>query len=203
MKHAWLAVLIVAGGCVDLKSSYPDRKFYTLAAERPGTPAAPGKESVLRVRRLSSSKVCEGSELAARTGDAVYDTDFYHAFFVPPAMQVTEQAHRWLGRSGLFSAVVGTGSSVPETHILEGNLVALHADRRDPKAPAAVMEIQFMLARVANDPVAVLFQKTYPVTVPLAKDGPESVVEAWNQALGKVLGQLESDLGAVDRSLKK
>src|SRR6185503_3876177 len=99
-----------------------------------------------------------GSELVTRTADAVYDSDFYNAFFVPPVMQVTEQTHRWLGRSGLFSAVVGTGSTVPETHVLEGNLVALHADRRDPKAPTAVMELQFMLARVSADPVAVLFQ---------------------------------------------
>ncbi|MBI3855319.1 MAG: membrane integrity-associated transporter subunit PqiC [Planctomycetes bacterium] len=197
MKRMWLVALVAATGCVDLKSSYPDRKLYTLAAERPGAAAAPAKESVLRVRRFTASKLSEGSELVTRTAEAVYESDFYNAFFVPPAMQLTEQTQRWLGASGLFSAVVGTGSTLPETHVLEGNLVALHADRRG--AAAAVMEIQFMLVRVSSEPTAVLFQKNYREAVALSEDGPDAVVRGWNGALGRVLAGLEADLAKTPR----
>ena len=67
MKHAALALLILSTGCVGaLKSDYPERRYYTLAAQRPGDAAAPAKEGVLRVRRFTASKVSEGSELVTR-----------------------------------------------------------------------------------------------------------------------------------------
>lgn len=196
MRYAAAAILVFSSGCVSaLKSDYPERRFYTLSAQRPGDAAAPAKDGVLRVRRFSASKLSEGNELVTRTSETEYETDFYHAFFSPPATQLTEQAHRWLGASGLFSAVVGSGSSVPETHVLEGNLVALHADERQS---TAVLELQFMLVKVSSEPTAVLFQKTYrEVTAGVAD--PESRVGGWNTALGRILAALESDLAKVKR----
>jgi cholesterol transport system auxiliary component len=196
VRHAVAAALILSAGCVDaLKSEYPERRYFTLTAQRPGEAAPPAKEGVLRVRRFTASKVSEGSELVTRTGETEYETDFYNQFFAPPAIQLTEQAHRWLGASGLFSAVVGTGSSVPETHILEGNVTALYAD---PRSSSAVLEIQFMLVRVSADPAAVLFQKSYR-EVSTGAQGPETCVRGWNGALGRILASLEVDLAKVKK----
>lgn len=196
MKLAWSAVLLLLPGCVGaLKSDYPERRFYTLAAERSGASAPAAKDGVLRVRRFTASKVSESSELVTRKGEAEYETDFYNAFFVPPATQITEQTHRWLGSSGLFSAVVGTGSSLPETHVLEGNLIALYEDRR--QAALAVLEIQFMLVGISTEPSAVLFQKTYREAAAVTESGPEGVVRGWNGALGRILAALEADLSKV------
>lgn len=198
MKHAVAALLMLSTGCVGaLKSEYPERRFYTLAADRQGTAAAAAKDGVLRIRRFTASKVSEGSELVTRKAEAEYETDFYNAFFVPPATLLTEQSQRWLSSSGLFSAVVGTGSSLPETHVLEGNVVALYADRR--QSPAAVMELQFMLLKVASDPSAVLFQKSYRQSAALTGDGPEAVIAGWNAALGRILASLEADLAKVGK----
>ena len=206
MKHAAVALLILSAGgstllttgCVGaLKSDYPERRYYTLSAQRPGDAAAPAKEAVLRVRRFTASKVSEGSELVTRKGESEYETDFYNAFFVPPSTQLTEQTQRWLGSSGLFSAVVGTGSSLPETHVLEGNLVALYADRRE--SASAVMEMQFMLLKVSSDPSSVLFQKSYRQSVAISGEGSEAVVAAWNGALGKILTSFEKDLAKIGR----
>ena len=196
MRISILAVLILSTGCVDaLKSEYPERRYFTLAAQRPGEAASPAKESVLRVRRFTASKLSEGNELVTRLGETEYETDFYNQFFAPPAMQLTEQAHRWLGASGLFSAVVGTGSSVPETHILEGNVTSLYADQR---SSSAVLEIQFMLVRVSADPAAVLFQKSYR-EVSTGAQGPETCVRGWNAALGRILAALEGDLAKAKK----
>lgn len=194
-----LALLIGAAGCVDLKASYPEKRFYTLEAARTA-PARSGPEgSVLRVRRFACSRLFEGSELVARTGDSEYDSDFYNVFFVPPASQVTEQAQRWLGASKLFGTVVGTGSSVAETHILEGNVIALYGDRRNAAAPLAVLEVQFMLLGVSADPAAVLHQKSYRQEVALTKDGAEGLVRGWSEGLSKILSALEEDLSKVAR----
>ena len=196
MRQAVAAILALTAGCVGaLKSDYPERRFYTLSAHRPGEAAAPAKEGVLRVRRFTASKLSEGNELVTRTSESEYETDFYNAFFSPPATQVTEQTHRWLGASGLFSAVVGTGSSVPETHVLEGNVVALHADERQS---TAVMELQFMLVRVSSDPTAVLFQKSYREATAGVSD-PEARVRGWTTALGRILSALERDLAALQK----
>ncbi len=194
MRYLIPAVLIVTSGCVDaLKSEYPERRYFTLAVQRPGEAAPPAKEGVLRVRRFTASKLSEGNELVTRVGETEYETDFYNQFFSPPAMQLTEQAHRWLGASGRFSAVVGTGSSLPETHILEGNVVSLYSDSR---SSSAVLEIQFMLVKVSAEPAAVIFQKSYR-EVATGAQGPETSVRAWNAALGRILSSLEADLGKV------
>jgi ABC-type uncharacterized transport system auxiliary subunit len=203
VKHAWILVLLASSGCVGaLKSEYPERRFYTLSADRPGGPAAPAGEGVLRVRRFTASKLSEGSELVTRTGAAEYETDFYNAFFSPPATQLTEQTQRWLGASGLFSAVVGTGSSIPETHVLEGNVIALVQDERE-KHDAAVLEMQVMLVRVSSDPAAVLFQKTYKAMESMFPGKPETAVKGWNAALARILADLEADLAKVDRTPRK
>jgi ABC-type uncharacterized transport system auxiliary subunit len=196
------ALLLLSTGCVGaLKSDYPERRYYTLAAEREGKAAAPTGNAVLRIRRFTASKTSEGNELVTRLSASEYETDFYSQFFAPPAQQLTEQAQRWLAGSGLFAAVVGTGSSLPETHVLEGNVIALYADGRE-KSHVATLELQFMLLRVSSDPTAVLLQKTYQAQEP-RRDGAAQAVEGWNAGLRKILAELEADLAKVDRSVKK
>lgn len=201
MKHAWPVILLALSGCVGaLKSDYPERRYYTLSAEREGKPSAPVGGAVLRVRRFTASKTSEGSELVTRLSASEYETDFYNQFFSPPAQQLTEQTQRWLGASGLFTAVVGTGSSLPETHVLEGNVIALYGDARDHTS-MAVLELQVMLVRVSSEPTAVLFQKTYKSQEPW-RGGAAKAVEGWNTALKRILSELEADLAKVDRSAK-
>jgi ABC-type uncharacterized transport system auxiliary subunit len=198
-----MALLLAASGCVGaLKSDYPERRFYTLWAERPGNPAPPAKDGVLRVRRFTASKLSEGNELVTRTGEAEYETDFYSAFFAPPATQLAEQAQRWLGASGLFRAVVGTGSSLPETHVLEGNLISLHSDGRENRGEA-VLALQILLVRVSSDPPAVVFEKTYKVVERATPAAAETSVKGWNAGLKRILAELETDLAKADRASRK
>jgi cholesterol transport system auxiliary component len=197
VKHAWILALLAVSGCVDLKASYPDRRFYTLEPSRTGALRTPAAGTVLRVRRFTASKLCDGSELVTRTGEATYETDFYNVFFAPPALMAGEQTQRWLSGSGLFGTVVGNGSSVVETHILEGNLVALHGDVTHGDLAAAVVEMQFMLVRVTSDPAAVLFQKTYRQAIPVGSGEPAEMVKGWVEGMAKILAVLEEDLAGA------
>ncbi len=195
MKRTWaILLLLLSAGCVDLKASYPDRRFYAIEAARTGAERRGDSAAVLRVRRLSASKRCDGSELVMRTGESTYESDFYNVFFVPPALEIGEQTQRWLAASGLFGHVVGSGSTVAETHVLEGNLVSLHGDYRKAEAPLAVIEAQFMLVRVSSDPAAVLLHKTYRREISLAGGEPAQLVRGWSEGLGKILAALEEDL---------
>lgn len=203
MKRLLVIAILALAGCVDLKSAYPEKKFYTLEAERSGAARPTAEATVLRIRRFSASKAVEGSEIVFRTGENEYESDFYNVFFVPPAAQLTEQAHRWIGNSRLFATVVGTGSSIAETHILEGHVIALHGDRRNRDAPKAILEAQFMLIDVSADPARVLLQKGYREMLPVPKDEVDGFVRTWREGLAKILASLEADLTALDRSPRK
>ena len=200
MIRAWPLVLFgVGAGCVDLKAAYPDRHFYTIAAVRAGPGRSGDPRDVLRLRRFTASKMCDGTEFVRRVGDSEYESDFYNVLLVPPALLVGEQSQRWLSGSGLFGHVVGAGSLVSETYLLEGNVVTLHGDHRDPDAPRAVIELQFMLLRVASDPPAVLLERTYRKELPLPSGGPASLVRGWSQGLEEILAALEEDLEKARR----
>lgn len=194
MKRAWMLILLAAAGCVDLKASYPERRFYTLEAARPASSAGAGSGPVLRVRRFSASKLCDGTELVTRNADGTYDTDFYNVFFAPPSQQAMEQTARWLTQSGLYSSVVGSGSSVPESLILEGNLVALYGDAGRGDGPRAVIELQFLLVKVASDPASVLLQRTYRQEMVVLDLQPATMVKGWTEGLARILTALEADL---------
>jgi len=195
MKRAWALILIAAAGCVDLKAAYPDRRYYTIESARTGAERETSAGTVLRVRRFAASKMCDGTELVTRTGDAVYESDFYHVLFIPPAQQLGEQTYKWLTASKLYGHVVGAGSSIAETHTLEGNVITLHGDYRS--SPLAVIEIQFLLVRVSTDPAAALYQKSYRQEVALESASPEALVKGWSAGLSKILTSLEADLGKV------
>jgi hypothetical protein len=185
---------MLVAGCIDVKQSYPDRRYYSLEAVRTGAERKGDSKAVLRVRRFSASRMYDGREMVTRTGRTTYDSDYYNVLFIPPAVQIGELARRWLQDSGLFRHVVGPGSSVPETQILEGNLVSLHGDYRSPNNPCAVLEVQFLLVSVTADPVSVLLEKTYRQEIPLDKRDPEVLTQGWDEGLRRILARLEEDL---------
>lgn len=195
MKRIWALILIAAAGCVDLKAEYPDRRYYMIETARAGAERETSSGTVLRVRRFAASKMCDGTELVTRTGDAVYESDFYNVLFIPPAQQIGEATYKWLTGSKLYGSVVGAGSSVHETHTLEGNVISLHGDYR--KSPVAVIEVQFLLVRVSSDPPSALYQKSYRQEVALESGAPEALVKGWSAGLSTILAALELDLAKV------
>ncbi len=189
MRILPLALALLAG-CVDLKAPAAERRFYALDVARPG----PGKAGagVLKVRRFQVSRSFEGAEFVYRTSDAGFEADFYHAFFTPPASQVTEAARRWISASGLFAHVVEAASVAPETHLLEGNVAALYADLRGQ--PLAVIEVQFTLLDAAG---AIRLHRTHKRELPATSAAAADLIAAWSKGLSEILAAAELDLSAA------
>lgn len=190
------AALLSACVASPLNRPAPERRLYNISAQRQETAAPAADKTVLKVRPLQVSPAYQGKEMVYRLGEVQFEQDYYNAFFVQPAQNLTQQTQQWLARSGIFSNVVDSTSQVMDTHLLEGMVNALYGDFRDQGAPKAVLEVQFFLLKNRNDNYTVAFSKSYAKSVPFSpgfKDA-SGLAEACNKALTEVLTELEKDL---------
>ena len=198
MRAALILLVIPLAGCgIDLKQSYPDRRYYDLHVVRPASKPAPAERSVLKVRRLRISPRCEGAGLVTRTGESTFESNYYHLFFSPPASMLTEEARTWLAGAGLFGNVVDFGSTVDATHLVEGSVAALHGDVRPGLPPRAVIELQLFLIDQRPSPPTVAFRKDYRREIPVASPAPADLVKGWTEALAQIFAEFEADLAKV------
>ena len=103
------SLALVATGCTSLSRSYPERAFYVIEVHRETEPRAV-QGDLLAVRGLRVSPGFESRQLVYATGEGRFDADFYHQFFVPAPVMITDAIHDWLASCGLFEGVVGAGS---------------------------------------------------------------------------------------------
>jgi cholesterol transport system auxiliary component len=189
---AFLPMLLAS--CVDLKGApAAERRFYALSAERPG-PSKEGGAGVLKIRRFQISRAYEGVEFVYRASESLYESDFYHAFFTPPASQVTEAARKWMSTSGLFAHVIDAASVAPETHLLEGHVAALYADLR--AKPLAVVELQLTLLTSAGE---IRLHRSRKREVEAASSEPDALIAAWCRGIAEILAAAEIELATCIR----
>jgi len=172
------------------------RRFFMLEAIRRGETTPPETAHLVTVKRFGMSERFADRELVYRTGEVTYEPDYYNQFLAPASTMVAEQTHRWLGDAGLFAAVIGTGSDVLPTHVIEGNVTQLYGDVRDAETGTARMAVEFFVLDVAGggEP-AVAFHGQYAAQTPLAPPfSSEGLVKAYNANLAEILTSFETDL---------
>lgn len=190
------AFVILLSGCT--KSPALEKEYFAIAVKRPGSETPPEKGAILKLRKIRVSPQYRGVGLVYRLSDVKFETDFYNEFFISPGDLLTKNTMAWLQKSGLFQHVVSPESSVVPTHYLEGVVSPLYGDYRDPKAPKAVMGIEFFLIREAGAIHEIVFQKRYVKEVPFKGGSPADLVKGWNEALKQILTEFEKDLRGVD-----
>ena len=147
-----LTFLAAAGvaACTDqLKQPFPEKHYFLVDCQRPGTLPPPNNALVLTMRPFQVSPSFRDRGLVLRTDDQSWRTDFYNAFFVSPGAMIESVTERWLGHAGLFSAVTPGASRLPPTHALEGVLTALYGDISGSDAKA-VIELELLLLDIRN-----------------------------------------------------
>jgi ABC-type uncharacterized transport system auxiliary subunit len=191
LASSCFVLILMTFGCTQRMSS---GSSYLLDATRPGEPAPSRGDAVLEVRRFSADAEFASSGLVYRTGEFTYETDAYHQFLISPAAMITERTRNWLSLSGLFDEVLVPGSRLEPAYTLEGNIIALYGDLRDPAAPAAVMELRCFLVADQDPALAVVFARNYRSVKPLQTDSTEGLVGALNACLTEILTNLEKGL---------
>lgn len=193
---AMLCTLIGLAGCSGILSKpYPEKVRYALATPLPEAKPA-GALAPLRVSLLRVSQPYDSVSLVYRTGTSTYSSDYYKTFVATPDRLLTAEVVNYLCRTGQFS-VVSLGVTGDARYILEGDLLSMYGDFRKGAPPAAEMSIRFFLIDDANAAANVILQKTYQASQPIPSTSTEDLVEGWNKAMGTIMGQLTSDIGAA------
>ncbi len=188
-----LAIFLLNAACLRLDAPHPEKAAYLLSAQRDAETTATLSKRVLQVDPFESAPCCLGRSFVYRSGDHIWMQDYYHEFFTAPPAMLTEISRQWLQQSGLFDQVVGTGYP-PPSHLLRGRIVNLHGDYRSGRTPEAVLELEFSLWNLRGGAPVEPLQQSYHRRLALTDRRPESLVQAWSEALAEILAELETTL---------
>lgn len=193
--------MLLSAGCVGVERSYPDKRYFVIAAAENIGAANPGVEDpkgVLLVYNLRVSPRYEGRSFVYRRSESSFESDFYNQFLVYPGAILTEEVRKGLAAAGMFQAVIGGASQLAPTHILEGSVNALYGDFRDAGSPKAVLEMEFFLTRDTPANADIVVHRRYSKSVPVNGGSAEALVRGWSQALNEILAGLVADLEAAN-----
>ncbi len=207
MRRRWIiggmtatafAAALSGSGCSILPTqSYLERRDWPLAVRRAAdlpinTPGGGrSKGSVLLVRQVQAGPGMDTPGLQTLQRDGSLQTAYYERWAVPPAQGIDDDLRRWLEASGLFAAVITTGSRVNPDLVLESELEALNADLATMTARAA---LSLVLSDQRGGAARILLQKTATATVKLEGTDPPALARAQLAAVEAMLRQTETDL---------
>ncbi len=189
-----VALLLFIVGCGGPGKAPAVRRYYALELQRQGQTHQPQGNTILEIRPFGMSPTFAQKELAYRTGEFRYESDFYNQFVTDARLQITEQTRRWISDSKFFSSVALSGSTLGATHLLEGDIVSLYGDFRDKSSSNAVMQIEFFLLDIKSPSTSVVFSKLYKATASVGQPTAENLIQAYNQCLKQILVDFEADL---------
>jgi len=170
---------------------------YYLSATR-GTPQAATKPVAVKVHPLRAAPLYERRAFVYRLdGDRIV-TDFYNQFAESPESIITSALIDWLKAAHVFKVVVDPGLPVDAPCTLDGSIVTLAGDLRNPAKPAAVLAIQFYLVRARADGRDVLLDSLLEERVAIPAATAEALVQGYNVALTRIFERLEREIEGLD-----
>lgn len=191
MNRRALLATFVLSGCGLAERPYAERRQWPLVARRPRAEPAWRGAPILLVRGLRAGPGLEQRGLQSLQADGSIRSEFYEEWAAPPAQAVEEALRGWLADSGLYSAVIASGSRLEADHVLEGELTGLWTIPATGQA-----HIALGMTVVAQRPAAmrVLLQQRVTAEAALAGGSTREAVEAQSAALAAVLAQVEAAL---------
>jgi uncharacterized lipoprotein YmbA len=193
-------VLFAAVGLAACGLSRPpvESTHYLLSATRDAPAAQISKPVAIKVRPLRAAELYERREFLYRVDGQRVVSDFYNEFAERPDAMITSAVIGWLKSAKLFTAVVEPGVPADAPYILDGSVTALYGDLQDPRKPAAVMAVQFYVVRAGNASMEVVLDRTLQERVEVKAGTPQALAQGYNEALARILAQLEGELAALD-----
>lgn len=183
-----VAAPLVLAGCGSILSTQPyvARTDWPLAPPPSGQGAASASRAVVLVHGIQAGPALSQSGLITLLPNGSFHRGYYNRWATPPAEATTAALLAWLQASGDFAAVVGEGSALSPTLIVEGTLNALLADPARNIARASLTLVVAKPVGIGERPLA---QRMLTASAPLAGKTAPDLVTAQRAALATVLGQ--------------
>ena len=198
MHRAPVLLAAVALAACGLSRPAVESTNYLLFAARDAPAAQIAKPVAIKIRPLRAAELYERREFLYRVDGQRVLSDFYNEFAERPDAMITAAVIGWLKSAKLFAAVVEPGVPADAPYILDGSVSALYGDLQDPRKPAAVMSIQFYVVRAANPTMEVVLDRTLQQRVEVKAGTPQALAQGYNEALARILAELERELAALD-----
>ena len=192
LRRMLMAAPLALAAC-SLERPYAERRQWPLVARRGRVDPARRGAPVLLVRGLRAGPGLDVRGLQSLQADGSIRTEFYEEWAAPPAEGVEEALRGWLGESGLFSAVIASGSRVEADQVLEGELTGLWTIPATRQAHIA-LGVTVLVQSPAT--IRVRLQRRFTAEAPMAGTSAREAVEAQSAALAAVLAQVEAALRA-------
>ncbi len=163
------------------------------AFDLPKAEAGPVGERSIAVLPFNASSEAAGQMFLYRSGEMIYEHDFYNRFLAPPAQMLTGELRRWLSRTRV-GPVREPGAPLSSDLLVQPRLSELYADYRDVSRPRAVVAMVFTV--VAREPSGnrELFERTYRRVVPMSDVSPAAAAKGWSSAVAGIFGEFTRDL---------
>lgn len=194
--YCLLSLVAFFSGCISvgLQKVSPDIKTYALDLSSQGHSAVVGKPLSVRLNGFCAVPAFADRYLTYRTGETVYEQDFYNQLLAAPSGMAYDQTLIWLKGSPQISFVLPMDSTVNPDRVIDGKLLELYGDYSQGKTPKAVLKIQFTVSGGDATHFQILFQKIYSAEIPMTRPSPKELTGGWNAGLGQILANFEKDL---------
>lgn len=188
--------------CVKMNRQPLEKRYYNLEVSRTQELNEPLLNAIVRVQRLQISPRFSGREIVYKTGDSIYEADFYNLFFITPSDMLTQDLREWLQRSNLFSNAVDPSSLVKTSFLLEGIVNEFYGDFTKENGEA-VVEMQFFLIDDTFAVKKLIFYGSYKKDVSIDNKSAISLIKGFNQAVTEIFISLEADLATQAEEIIK
>ncbi len=194
LASALLAVLAatVLGAC-SITRPAPVKEMYLIEPPAAAAVATPSPRTA-RIGTVTVAAPYRDRAFVVRETDLRFENDFYRQFAVAPSAMIAEAMARSFAEARVFAQVFPPGAPPEADLTIDAFVGSLYADNRDPKAPAAVLDITFYVSR--SDAGAPFWSRSYGRRTVMTSVSAATYAAAQSASFGEIMAEFARDLAA-------
>ena len=191
----FLSLPIIFGSCVSLKQPVNRIEYYTLEYPPTQMETLNPLPHVIRMDRFTAAPPYNTTQIIYRDQSFKRNAYVYYRWQTNPGATVTMLLNRDIKNSGLFKAVLDSGSRFSPSYMIEGTVDEFF-EWDTQNAWKAILTVSIILnEKTVNDiQNRILFQKTYREAEICQQKRPKALAEAMSQALSKISQAMIKDV---------
>lgn len=193
--------LVAISSCVniDIKSDYPEIKYYNLSQENSILKNIDTINAALLVRFFTSEDMLESTRLHGKWEDGRIQLYYYHRWISESPALITDFVIERFNKYNIFSkGTFNSSSMVLGDYVLEGNILEMMAyNNKDEKLGSNYIALSIQITLIKRPPFSVeknvVFSKVYSAKEPRPDNKPSSIPNAMSIGISKICDYMVND----------